>query len=270
MNRVWFESPLEAVATWWRVERRDGVTLGFTSHDRDLVIGGLIYRAAPGMVPSAIERSDSLDPANVQLAGALTSDAITDDDLAAGRWDGAALRVSAVDWTAPEVDPLFLIRGELGTVETGDGRFSAELRGPAALLEAPVVEETSPECRATLGDRRCRVDMAGRRRFASVVAVSGMAVTVNASAADGIYNIGQLRWLGGPNAGMVSRIVTSVGDVLTLREPAFFAVTPGTQIELTEGCDRRFATCVNRFANAANFRGEPHLPGNDMLVRYAS
>ena len=29
-----------------------------------------------------------------------------------------------------------------------------------------------------------------------------------------------------------------------------------------------FATCRDRFANAQNFRGEPHLPGNDLLTRY--
>ncbi len=39
-------------------------------------------------------------------------------------------------------------------------------------------------------------------------------------------------------------------------------------VELIEGCDRQLATCRDRFANIANFRGEPHLPGNDLLTRY--
>ena len=266
---MWYTAPLTTLAFIWRIDRRDGITLGLTSHDRDLVIDGLTYRAAPGMIPSAIERQDGFDPDSIELSGALTSDAITQDDLAAGRWDGATLRVSAVNWEAPEVDSLFLVRGELGMVETGEGGFSVELRGPAALLEAPVVEETTPECRAALGDRRCGVDMAARRRFARVVAVSGMAVTVDASAADGAYVAGTLRWLDGANSGIESRVVASNAATLTLREPPYFAVLPGTRVELIEGCDRRFSTCVNRFANAANFRGEPHLPGNDLLTRYA-
>ena len=266
---MWYQTDLTTLAFIWRIDRRDGITLGLTSHDRDLVIDGLTYRAAPGMIPSAIERQDSFDPDSIELSGALTSDAITQDDLAAGRWDGATLRVSAVNWEAPEILPLFLVRGELGMVETGEGGFSAELRGPAALLEAPVVEETTPECRAALGDRRCGVDMAGRRRFARVVAVSGMAVTVDATAVDGAYVAGTLRWLDGANSGIESRVVASNAATLTLREPPYFAVLPGTRVELIEGCDRRFSTCVNRFANAANFRGEPHLPGNDLLTRYA-
>ena len=266
---MWYTAPLTTLAFIWRIDRRDGITLGLTSHDRDLVIDGLTYRAAPGMIPSAIERQDGFDPDSIELSGALTSDAITQDDLAAGRWDGATLRVSAVNWDAPEDDALFLVRGELGMVETGEGGFSAELRGPAALLEAPVVEETTPECRAALGDRRCGVDMAARRRFARVVAASGMAVTVDVSAVDGAYVAGTLRWLDGANSGIDSRVVASSGAALTLREPPYFAVSPGTRVELIEGCDRRFSTCVNRFANAANFRGEPHLPGNDLLTRYA-
>jgi hypothetical protein len=39
-------------------------------------------------------------------------------------------------------------------------------------------------------------------------------------------------------------------------------------VELTQGCDKRAATCAERFANIANFRGEPHLPGFDLLTRF--
>lgn len=266
---MWYQNDLTTLAFLWRADRRDGVTIGLTSHDRDIILGGLVYRAAPGMIPSAIERQDGLEPDNVELAGSLTSDAITDADLAAGRWDGAMLRVSAVNWEAPELDPLFLLRGELGMVETGDGTFSAELRGPAALLEAPVVEETTPECRASLGDQRCRVAMAGRRRLVTVLSVTGTTVTLGDTAPDGVYAAGALRWLDGRNSGLDSPVVASSGATLTLREPPYFDVARGARAELIEGCDRRFATCVNRFANAANFRGEPHLPGNDLLTRYA-
>ncbi|MEL7480947.1 MAG: DUF2163 domain-containing protein [Pseudomonadota bacterium] len=31
-------------------------------------------------------------------------------------------------------------------------------------------------------------------------------------------------------------------------------------------CDQRFSTCVERFSNAENFRGFPHMPGNDAVL----
>jgi hypothetical protein len=41
-----------------------------------------------------------------------------------------------------------------------------------------------------------------------------------------------------------------------------------TLVELVEGCDKSLATCATRFANMVNFRGEPYLPGIDLLTRY--
>lgn len=266
----WFKRDLTSLALCWRLSRADGAVLGFTSHDRDLAADGLIYRAMPGMVPSAIERRDTLDPDTVELAGALTSNLVTAADLNAGRWDGAQLRVFAVDWTSPGDEPLFLLRGVLGDIESDGVRFSAELRGPAVKLEAPVVEETSPECRAELGDPRCRVDLSGRRHFARVVSADGLALVLDdLPGAPDDFAFGLIRWLDGANAGLSGVIASSAGDGVTLRDPPAFETVVDTLVELTQGCDKRFATCSTRFGNAANFRGEPHLPGNDLLVRYA-
>ncbi|MBC7985665.1 MAG: DUF2163 domain-containing protein [Sphingomonadaceae bacterium] len=261
---------LTTIAFFWRLRRRDGVCLGFTTHDRDLAIGGLVYRAAPGMAPSAVSLSDGFEADTMDVAGALTSDAITSADLEAGRWDAAEVRLFVVDWSDPAGDTLFLARGELGDVSTQDGRFSAELRGPAALLERPAIELTSPECRARFGDERCRVDLAARTRITRVAEVVDARTLVVESAATGAnaYGYGRLRWTDGANSGLGGAILRSVGAELTLRDPAAFAVAAGDRVEIVEGCDKLFATCAARFANAENFRGEPHLPGNDLLTRY--
>ncbi len=262
------DNDLTTLAFCWRVERRDGIAIGLTSHDRDLAIDGLTHRAAPGMTPSAIRREGGLKPDTMEIAGALTAGAISEADLLAGRWDGARVVLFAVDWTgAPgQVD---LGEGRLGAVSVKDGAFSAELRGPGAALTRAVTEECSPECRAELGDRRCRVAMAGRRRFARVVAADGLAVMVDAvEPVANAYGGGRLRWLGGTNGGMESQVRVSAGSVLTLRAPPGFAVAVGTLVELVEGCDKSLATCAGRFDNAVNFRGEPYLPGIDLLTRY--
>jgi uncharacterized phage protein (TIGR02218 family) len=253
------------------VERRDGICLGFTSHDRDLEIEGLVYRAAPGMLPSAVSVSDGFEASTLDVSGALTSDAIVEADLAAGRWDRAAVSLFLVDWADPSAARVRLARGEIGDVAAKANGFEAELRGPAALLERAVVEQTSPGCRAELGDRRCRVDMAERVRVTKVIAASAGEIAIevaDSTAAPGAYANGRLRWLGGANSGLESLIVASDGPQLILQEPAPFPVAEGDAVEIREGCDKSFATCRARFANAENFRGEPHLPGMDLLTRY--
>lgn len=267
----WIAAPLTTMALCWRLDRRDGVTLGVTAHDRDLAVGGVVYAARPGLLPSALRQSDGFDVDTLDLQGALTDDGITAADLAAGRWDGAALTLFAVDWSDPVAAPLPLATGELGDVTERDGAFTAELRGPTALLERPVVELTSPDCRAELGDRRCRVDLAPRTRFARLVAADGATLTLDAAEPEAdAYGFGTLRWLDGGNAGLASAIGGSAGARVTLRDPPFVAPLPGALVTLTQGCDRRFEMCRARFRNAANFRGEPHLPGNDLLDRYGT
>lgn len=260
---------LSALAFCWRLERRDGVTIGLTSHDRDLVVSGVVYKAAPGLVPSSVTRGIGLEPESMDLKGALTSDAISETDLAAGKWDGAALSLTVTEWTAPGMMWLELMRGELGAVEQQGEAFSVELSGPAAALLKPVAPETSPGCRAWLGDRACRVDLALHRRVLSISGVASEVASVSGGGlAPGAYVFGQIRWLEGPNCGLNQSIVANDATSVTLSEPPAFAVTAGTRALLTEGCDKQMATCSARFANAVNFRGEPYLPGMDLLTRY--
>ena len=264
----WLDEEATTIALCWRIERRDGVAIGLTAHDRDLTIDGLVHRAAPGMVPSAIRRQVGLAADTMEVAGALASDAIGERDLLEGRWDGARVRLFAVDWTggAGRVE---LGEGTIGAVEMADGRFSAELAGPGAALDRPVAEETAPTCRATLGDRRCRVPMTGRRRLARVTAADGGVLTLDTgeAVANG-YAGGMLRWLDGGNGGSSQGIVASAGRTVTLVAPPVRRVAAGVLVELIEGCDRTLATCAGRFGNAANFRGEPHLPGMDLVTRW--
>ena len=263
------EKELTAIAFCWRLERRDGVTIGVTSHDRDLTIAGLVYRATPGMLPSAISLSDGFDADSFDVKGALTSDAISAADLAAGRWDGATLEIFMADWTDPAAAPIFIAQGELGDVTVERNGFEAELRGRAALLDRPVVEQTSPECRAELGDKRCRVDMAGHTRLARIVAVLGdNVIEVSGAPSGDVNSFGRARWITGPNCGLEVPLARCDGARLTLRDVPHHQASAGELIEIAEGCDKSLATCSGRFNNVANFRGEPHLPGMDLLTRY--
>ena len=256
------------VALAWTLSRMDGVTIGLTDHDRDLQLDGLVHRAAPGMTPAAVVRRDGVEADTTEAAGALTSGAIGEADLLGGRWDGARVRVRLVDWANGDV-LAELGGGTIGAVEASEGGFTAELRGAAAALDMAVAEETSPLCRAELGDRRCRVAMAGRRRFARVIAADGAVLTLDgAEPSANAYGEGRVRWFSGANCGLESAVAASAGTTVTLRAVPRFAVAAGTLVLVEEGCDKTLATCAARFGNAANFRGEPFLPGIDLLTRY--
>ncbi len=252
----------------WKLVRADGVILAFTNHDQDIVRSDGRYRAVPGFNPSAIKTTDGLDVDNFEISGALTHAVITDEDLWSGRYDGARLMVTLVDWQNP-ASAQHVTTVTLGEVESDGIAFRTEAVGATALLERSVLETVSPECRAQLGDKRCKVALRQFSVLASVVAVAAETVTLSGlSAATDYYAYGTALWLTGKNSGQISAILSSAGQTITLRELPPFPVLAGARALVSAGCDKRFVTCLGKFNNKANFRGEPNVPGIDSLVRY--
>ncbi len=270
MSRVWFDAPLETAASFWRVIRRDGVTLGFTAHDRDLWFDGVLHRSAPGMVPSAIRRSADFEPDSAEVQGALSHDSIAATDLAAGRFDGARVLIGLVDWESRERHVIY--RGTIGTVSEEAGSFTAALESRKLELQRDPVPRTSPSCRAAFCGPGCTLSAVRFSHKGALTSFDAAANAVNLSTtaipADLIG--GTLRWFDGPYAGQPMGVVALNGTALVLDTPLDRAPPIGARVTVREGCNRTLATCATRFGNAINFQGEPHLPGNDLVTRYPS
>jgi uncharacterized phage protein (TIGR02218 family) len=264
------EQETTSLAFCWRIERADGAALGFTSHDRPLTVQGIGCSPVPGMVPSALAHADSIEGGGMDVSGALGSGRIRADDIAVGRYDRARATLSLVDWNAPG-EPVLLASGEIGDIVRRDDRFEAELKSAHADLERTPISLCTPECRARLGDARCRVGLAALTHVARVTAVTGSArLETDRPLPDGALAYGRLRPLAGTLAGLDFEIVASQGVSIDLREGVAAQLAAGDLVELREGCDRRFSTCRDRFQNKENFRGEPHVPGTDSVIRYPS
>ncbi|WP_206238066.1 DUF2163 domain-containing protein [Novosphingobium terrae] len=268
MSRIWFSQPLETVATWWRIDRRDGVSLGFTTHDADLWFDALLHRSAPGMKPAAIRRSTGFDADSAEVDGAIAHDSIAEADLVAGRYDGARVAVGLVDWQTLEFTAIYA--GSIGGVTQDSNRFSAQLVSRKGDLARDPVPRTSPCCRADFCGQGCGLSAA---RFTHEAVLASFdpgqnAVTMAGDVAASLLPGGQIRWLDGPYAGLAMTIAGLAGDGLVLDRPLDLPLAAGLRAQLREGCDHTLATCAARFGNALNFRGEPFLPGNDMVIRY--
>ncbi len=260
----------------WKLTRRDGVAFGFTDHDVDLSFGAVTYAADSGFTATELQSSLGLSVDNVDVEGALSADLITEDDIAAGLYDGAKIEVWRVNWA--DTDQAVLMRkGHLGEITRGDTFFRAELRGLAAELQQKQGRIFQAGCDAALGDARCGVDVNDPSYSASatVAAVTGGQV-LQLTGADafqaGWFNRGVLTFTSGANAGvnyqLQSHVVTS-GIVSVGVWSAFLKpVEAGDTLTLIAGCDKQFATCIKKFSNGVNFRGCPHMPGNDFVTTY--
>lgn len=266
---VFFATELEGVATFWRILRTDGVTLGFIGHDRDLRFGGILHRAAPGILPASLRKTDRIDGDSAEMQGPLGHWSIDSDDLAQGRFDNAQVQMGAVDWET--LDTATLFHGTLGAVSQDDGTFVAELQSAKAALDIDTVPRTSPTCRAEFCGPGCTLSPARFTHQAGIVDVDGSTGSVRVSVLGAVaFQSGELRWMTGPSTGRQSAILDVEDGWLRLHDPLpDMASAIGTTVSLREGCDHTLATCTERFGNAVNFQGEPFLPGNDLLARYA-
>lgn len=254
-----------SLAFGWSLERRDGAGVALTSHDRTIAAEDTTYVAAPGLMPNAVQ-AGSLDEPLAELTCALNGSVLSSGDLQSGRWDGARATLALLDWNAAASFAI-LCEGELGEVTHQGESFSVDFRGAGRFLERPACPGTSPTCRAALGDKDCRIDLAGRELRTRVISVTGSSVELEAEAGDS-FVLGTLRWLSGANCGLKDQVVSREGRAIRLRQTPPFEVKQGDAVLLREGCDKRLQTCRDRFGNVANFRGEPHLPGGDFLTRY--
>jgi len=264
------------LARAWALTRADGLTLGFTDHDRDLEFEGVRFRADAGLSARALEQVTGLAVDNSEAVGALRDAGLSEGDIMAGRYDGAALRIWEVNW-ADTAQRRMIFRGTLGEITRAGGAFRAELRGLSEPLGQQGGRVYHAACAAVLGDAACKVDLdaPGYSAQAQIVSVTeGQDFTFAPldAVAQGWFARGRLVVLDGPAAGLVGHIredrQQDGARLISLWDGLRAPLAPGDLVRLEVGCDKQAGTCRLKFANFLNFRGFPHIPGEDWLMAY--
>jgi len=269
---------ITGVARCWKVTRSDGVTYGFTDHDRGLAFEGVEFRPETGLSAAALSQTTGLSVDNTEAIGALSDAAITEEDIAAGRFDGASVEAWLVQWAAPE-NRVLQFRGSFGELTRGNGAFTAELRGLAEAMNKPTGRVYQRACSAVLGDSACRVDL-GQPGYVAEGAVASVE-DARVFVFQGLdpfeprwFERGRFEVLDGAASGLVGAIKIDRFDGTTRRVELWdrlrAAIVPGDRVRLTAGCDKRMETCRLKFSNLLNFRGFPDIPGGDWQVAHPS
>ena len=270
------------LATCIKITRQDTTVYGFTSHDRDIEFDGVTYVASLGMARSAIDSKAGMQVDNLEAFGVLNAESITVEDLRAGLWDHAEIRVFEVNWRDLTMGSLKQLRGWLGQVRFEGTRHHTEIRGLASALNASVGELISPACQADVGDARCTVDMTDYTTTGEVTAatsnrlfdtdLSGAVVRLTPTTTGApdlnYFQAGFVTWLTGANAGrrMEVKAYALDGEV-ELQLAMEGDVVAGDTFTITAGCDKSPTVCRVRYGNRVNFRGFDMLPGIDKMLR---
>lgn len=261
------------LARCYRVTRTDGQVFGFTAHVRPLTIAGVTYLPDSGLGASALQSSGDLAVDNAEITGGITHDMITEDDIYAGVWSFARVRVFDVNY-------LDLTMGDipqgvfwLGEIRQGRHAFVAELRSLAQKLQQEIVRSYLVLCDADLGDARCGVDLGAIADglVAGVVTAAPDRLQFTASGLTqeaGWFTAGKVTWTTGLNAGRSMEVREHAsGGQIVLRLPMYRVIQVDDEFEISAGCLKRFTEdCVSKFSNGPRHRGFPHLPGIDRMA----
>ncbi|MEL6564562.1 MAG: DUF2163 domain-containing protein [Pseudomonadota bacterium] len=260
----------------WAIERADGQSFGFTDHDCDLRFDGITFRADTGLTAAALAQSTGLSVDNTEALGALSDASVREDEIEAGRFDGAEVQAWVVNWA--DVDIRWLqFRGTIGEIRRSGGAFHAELRGLTEALNRPLGRIYQKPCTAVFGDGQCRfaLDTPGYVHEGQPDRVIDGRVFEWDDLAGfevGWFQRGRLDVLDGGAAGLWGSIKSDrfADNVrrIELWEPVRYRITADATVRLIAGCDKRLDTCRFKFNNILNFQGFPDLPNEDWVMAY--
>lgn len=260
----------------WKVTRNDGLVQGFTDHDNVLTFGGVTYEASSGFTATQFAASTGLAVDNLEVEGALSSDSINEEDLAAGHYDNAKVEVYWVNWS--NVAQRHIVsRGFIGEVKRAGVMFQAELRGLSNALQQKTGRKYQRYCNAVVGDARCGINLANvAYRGSGAVGLASSSRIFTATGLGGFsddwFTAGVVNWQTGANAGQSMEVklhnFTNGTVSIELWQAMPFDIETGDTFTVTVGCKQDAATCNSKFSNIANFRGFNLIPGPDMLLFY--
>jgi uncharacterized phage protein (TIGR02218 family) len=262
------------IAILWKVTRKDGTILGFTTHDQDITYNDgtntVTYQGATGMSPSATETSVGFAVDNLQISAFLDAGSITESDLTGGKYSFADIEVRVVNWADLTMGDMKLRKGTLGQTYVKGGIFTSEIRGLSYHFGTIIGQTFGPVCRYDLGDANCTVNLTPLSQNGTVASFTDARAFVPSglTGAAGYFVEGVLTWLTGANAGLTMDVGEWNGTTITLFESMANAIAIGDTFKVEPGCNHFTSDCFGKFNNIVNFGGEPDIPGTDKIMQY--
>lgn len=254
--------------------------LAFTDLNEGVDLDGITYGYKSSFSGSNIESEGNMAVDNLELEGIISNLAndISEENILAGRFDLAELRLFQVNYEDVSMGRVWLRRGWVGGLAVEDNKYTAEFRGMMDMLQQQTLEIYSPDCRFDLGDGRCMFDLTGNTATpvtAATVTGSVTSLTNNRvfqdttrTEGDNYFQFGEVIFTKGSNTGLSREVkeYTFISSELEVIIAFPFNIEVGDEYIVIAGCDKTFLSCKDKFNNLINFGGFPYVPGEDKLL----
>lgn len=263
-----------------------GESIGFTSGTRNVYLAAhdLTFYASPGINPTVVEMVAGTESASVESILQFSSNAITEEDLEAGKWNYAKLELWLMNYEAFGMGEFVVYSGYLGDVTNAQTYFKAEAVGGHSLLKKKYGNVTARICRLKTGVGQCQLDLNGitsdgflitnTLNTASVTDKYNLVLDRDEDVPDDFYNHGLITALSGANAGLSREVKQGTGFGtpsvnVTLRRTFPFPITPGQDFAMRIGDDKTLQRCIY-LEQVINRSAEDYVPTIEDANRFPS
>ena len=257
----------------WKITLTNGDTMGFTTNDESFDYDGVLYNAVSADDLKAINSSLEIQNDDFQMCNLISSELIAVNDILSGKYDNAEIKIFLLDILNMDMGIVPLMNGHIADMEYRDNVFIARVKGLKDEINKSIGELYSPLCRARFCDGKCKLN---QNDYSFVGKVDGLIDEMTfqtkdntiINMEDGYFENGIIEFLSGDNKGYRTEIKQFSKGTFRLMLELPNRMNINDDFKAVAGCDKLFKTCCQKFNNAINFRGEPHLPGIEVLLKF--
>lgn len=256
----------------WKITLTNGDIVGFTTNNEKITYDNVEYLSVSSDNIEDIKSNIDVEEDSFKISNIISSDLISANDILSGNYSNAEIEIFLLNGLNLNQGKVSLLKGKVSDIEYKDNIFIAKVIGLKNELNKEIGDVYTPLCRASFCGEKCKLN---KNNFifngviSSVKDNSTFSTTdsVIISKANGYFENGVIEFKSGNNIGKKMEIkqFNSGNFILSIELP--YILNIGDEFNVMAGCDKIFETCCDKFNNAINFRGEPHLPGIDIILK---
>lgn len=263
------QQDVTTLCTLCLITRQDSKQYGFTDFSDDIVFNGVTFVSGSGQVPMAVKTTSALNVDNTEIITVLSDSTFTESDVNSGLWDFATVKLSKINYKDLTMGQIILMSGTIGQVKIGRNMVTAELRSITQAMQQNIGRIYSNNCSADFCDPKCGLVIGNFTFTGSVTSQISSISWIDSSLSSfnaNYFRGGIITWTSGLNNGFKTEIRGSISGFITLQLSMINQINIGDTYSIIAGCDKTIGTCSGIFNNQINFRGFPHVPGQDALI----
>jgi uncharacterized phage protein (TIGR02218 family) len=248
-------------AICWHIQLTNGDQLRLTNYNEDINIKDYKYIAESIFTYKSIEKSSELLTEKNEICGIICDKYFKRQDIINGKLNDAYIEIFLINTNNLDNGKLILNQGYVSNIKIINNKFIANISSLKNKFNNKITNSFSQNCRAKFCDKDCSLYEENYKFYGKISKVISNNTLFDAERNEEnfYFNFGEITFISGNNTGLCFQVKNFKNGEIELNLPSIYKLAVGDTYAIIAGCDKNFSSCVTKFNNALNFRGEPYI-----------